>query len=469
MKVCMICEGSYPYVRGGVSSWVQMLVRALPQIEFELLTLIADRQQAGDFKYELPENVTAINEIYLVDDDLVHSKKSRIHLTTKQRSAFYSFIMGKNENWPEIFDYFAKNDVSLNQFLMGPVFLDTVKEYYNQHYSRLPFTDFLWAYRSMMLPLFTMLKSMPPDADIFHSMSTGYSGVMASMAKHIHKKPLMITEHGIYTREREEDIIRSTAFAGEHKDLWIQHFYKMSTCAYNSADIIASLFAAARNLQVELGCPPEKTIVIPNGVIPNRFDDAPGKDADDTFINVGIIARISPIKDIKTLINSFSIAKDEVPNLRLYIMGGVEDDDRPYQDECFALVDTLGVEDIIFTGNIDPKDYIRKMDMIILTSISEGQPISLLEAMSAERPCIATKVGNCDEILLGSGPDAQPCGIIAPVMNVEKISDAIITLAKDDDLRRLYGQRGKQRVNEIYRLDQVVTTYEGLYNKLYDR
>ena len=459
-----MCEGSYPYVTGGVSSWAQMLMTSLPDIEFEVFTVVVDRDHGGLFKYKMPPNLTAITETYLQDSDFIRYGK-KLRLNPKQKEAFRSFVMGTDVDWATLFEFFNRTDVSVNSLLLGRDLLDIIHEFYDENYSRLPFTDFLWTYRSMMLPICTLLKNKIPKADVYHSASTGYCGVIACMAKYIYNKPAMITEHGIYTREREEDIIRSGFFEGPYKDMWIQHFYKLSECAYQYSDKVISLFEQARSLQIELGCNPAKTLVVPNGVQPDRFDPYPPEYHEG--INLGIIARISAIKDIKTLINSFAAAKEEVPNLNLYIMGGYEEDDVNYYEECLELTKTLGIDSVYFTGNVNINEYMPRMDMIILTSISEGQPISVLEAMSAGLPCIATRVGNCDEMLLGSTSAEGQCGIITPIMSVEYISKAIIELALDAKKRKRFGEVARKRVEEKYPLNLVIERYNNLYKGLY--
>ena len=73
-----------------------------------------------------------------------------------------------------------------------------------------------------------------------------------------------MSEHGIYTREREEEILKANWVGGVYKNIWIDQFRKMSYLAYNRADIVTSLYGHARELQLELGCPEEKTYIVPN-------------------------------------------------------------------------------------------------------------------------------------------------------------------------------------------------------------
>ena len=84
---------------------------------------------------------------------------------------------------------------------MGEDFLNIVREYYDMNYSQLVFSDFLWTMRSVYLPLLFALKMELPKADLYHCLSTGYAGVLGSMAKVMYGSRLMISEHGIYTRE----------------------------------------------------------------------------------------------------------------------------------------------------------------------------------------------------------------------------------------------------------------------------
>ena len=77
----------------------------------------------------------------------------------------------------------------------------------------------------------------------------------------------------------------------------------MSKFAYNTADKVTSLYEHARQLQIELGCPKEKTIVTPNGIDGSIYENIVRKDPDDKFFNIGAILRVTPIKDVKTLLS----------------------------------------------------------------------------------------------------------------------------------------------------------------------
>lgn len=116
-------------------------------------------------------------------------------------------------------------------------------------------------------------------------------------------------------------------------------------------------------------------MVTPNGIQEERFRNLPGKTKEDEGrINIGAVLRVTPIKDVKTMIQAFGFAWEREPSLKLWIMGPWEED-QEYAKECFELVETLGLKDVVFTGRIDVREYLGRMDMTILTSISEGQPL----------------------------------------------------------------------------------------------
>src|SRR5690606_25119411 len=125
-------------------------------------------------------------------------------------------------------------------------------------YPLVPFTEMFWTVRSMILPLFLTIREDIPRADVYHSVSTGYAGVIGALGKILYNRPFLLTEHGIYSREREEEIIKADWVKGYFKDLWIQYFYRLSSCAYDHADRVTTLFNRNREIEIELGCDPNK-------------------------------------------------------------------------------------------------------------------------------------------------------------------------------------------------------------------
>lgn len=464
MRVCIVAEGCYPFVVGGVSSWIHSMIRLFPKTEFVILAIAANRSLRGKYAYELPENVSEVYELYLQDVDWSKKNRRRHRLNKEQYRALRSLILDQDVQWNILFDLFQKNDISLNDLLMGEDFLLAVTDCYNLKYSQLVFSDFLWTMRSIYLPLFITLQMELPKADLYHCVATGYAGVLGSMAKHIYGSRLLVSEHGIYTREREEELIKAKWVNGIYKNIWIDQFRKMSKLAYQESSLVTSLFEQERQLQIELGCPPEKTAVTPNGIrVENLQNIAKKQPEDEVKINIGAVLRVTPIKDVKTMIQAFAFAKAKEPRLKLWIMGPW-DEDEEYAKECFELSETLGLsEDIEFTGRINIKDYLGRMDMTILTSVSEGQPLTILESYAAHKPVIATDVGNCHGLIYGESDDFGPAGMITHIMNVEEIAKAMVEMAQKKEMRLAMGENGYRRVMAKYRVEYMQKTYWEIY------
>lgn len=472
MKICMIAEGCYPYVVGGVSSWIHSFIKSFPNQEFVVVAIVSDRKISGKFVYDLPENVSEVREVYLQDVDWAvekqgHFKKKRFRLNKKERKALLSLLVGKDVQWDILFKLIRKPGLSLNNLLMGEDFLDATKKVYRMNYANVIFSDFLWTLRSIYLPLFLVMQTDMPQADLYHCVATGYSGVLGAMgvAKYP-KSRLLISEHGIYTREREEELIKAKWVQGVYKNIWIDQFKKMSRLAYDKATTVTSLFEHARELQIELGCAAEKTVVTPNGVDPSRFADIPGKlPEDEKYCNIGAVLRVTPIKDVKTMIRSFALAKKRCPNLKLWLMGPT-DEDAEYAQQCFEMVDAMSIEDVVFTGRVNVTEYLGRMDLTILTSISEGQPLTILEGYAAHKPVIATDVGNCRGLIYGETDDYGAAGILTHIMNTEEIADAMVSMGLHKTMREEMGEIGYRRLMNKYKLDDMKRTYYKIYQQL---
>lgn len=467
MKVCIVAEGCYPYVVGGVSSWIHSMINAFPNIEFVILALIVDRQYSGKFAYELPKNVTQVCEAYL--DDVDWGKRKFFHndrLNQTEYRALRSLVMGADVDWDTLFALFGRKDISIDDILMGEDFLKIVRETYDLQYPQTVFSDFLWTMRSIYRPLFLVLQTQVPEADIYHCVATGYAGVLGSKARFLYHCGLMISEHGIYTREREEELIKAKWVEGIYKNIWIEQFRKMSRLGYERADIVTCLFRRAKELQVDLGCPREKIRVTPNGIKVQNFQNLPGKPEEDKcYVDIGAVLRVTPIKDVKTMIRAFGFAKEKLPSLRLWIMGPAEEDPE-YAQECYDLVETMEIVDVFFTGRVNVREYLGKMDFTILTSISEGQPLTILESFAAKKPVVATDVGNCRELIYGPDDFFGDAGILTHIMNVQEISKAMLDLAKNARMREEMGENGYKRAVNQYTIEQMQETYSNLYQEV---
>lgn len=469
MKICLIAEGSYPYVTGGVSTWIHSLIQEMQEHEFIIYAIGAETKQKGKFKYTLPPNLVEIKEVFL-DEYTFEEKKwgKRYNLTDAERDTLIALVSGSSQvKWDELFDLIRSEQFSnVGEFLSSKDYFDLVEHLGKNEYSQVPFTELFWTVSSMILPLFSTLRHEIPEADVYHAVSTGYAGVIGALAKHIHKKALLLTEHGIYSREREEEIIKADWVKGYFKDLWITYFYTLSDAIYTMSDQVITLFNRNKEIEVELGCAEEKIRIIPNGVDIENYQVLNTEKKEDGIIRIGAIVRIVPIKDIKTMIQSFALVEKELQNVALYIMGPIEEDPS-YYEECMQMVEALGVNSIYFTGMVQIKDYLGMMDFLMLTSISEGQPLAILEGLASSKPFVCTNVGGCKELINGGTDDSYGnAGFIAPVMHYEEIANFVIELCKDKNLREQMGRNGFERVKNEYKRSAFIESYRELYQSL---
>ena len=403
MRICLILEGCYPYVFGGVSTWMHQYINEMKEHEFVLWVIGANGKDRGKFVYELPENVVEIHEVFL--DDALRLKDSgrmRHTFTEKERNSLKELMLCTRPDWEVLFHLY--HDLKLNpmSFLKSEEFLNILTECCIKDYPYTPFADAFHTMRSMLLPVLYLMGSEVPQADVYHAICTGYGGLLACLGGYVHKKKVLLTEHGIYTREREEEIIRAKWVQSAFKRQWISFFYMLSDIIYKRAFSVSALFTNAMLAQIQMGCAKEKCRVIENGINYERLSPIPLKE-EDGWVDIGAVVRLAPIKDIKTMIYAFYELCKRRDHVRLHIMGGVDDEE--YAQECYTLVEQLHLGNVIFTGRVDIISYMEKLDFTILTSISEGQPLSVLESFAARRPCVTTDVGCCRELLEGNQED----------------------------------------------------------------
>ncbi len=463
--ICLILEGAYPYIAGGVSSWVQQLLTVMDGYRFKILTIMASKDQETELKYTFPPNVIEFRTIYLFDFlDMDRSSKRKIRISEEERAELDKFIFFDSSiDWKRITQLVcdpAKIGNTID-FLMSELFFDELSKLYLTKYSDEGFTIFFWTFRSMLATLISVMQQSLPEADVYHAISTGYAGLLGLIAKYTYKKPFVLTEHGVYAREREEEILKADWVQGIYKKLWIDYFYFLSRGAYDTCDVAIALYQHNSDIQKSLGVDEERAYVIPNGV---DFEGFPQHKEPHEGMNIGAILRVVPIKDVKTLIKAFSYVYEKYKDTKLYIIGPDEEEEE-YARECRELVTELDLNDvIIFTGRVNIKEYMPILDVIVLTSISEAQPLVILESYACATPVVASDVGSCRELVEGVGDGFGNGGIITKPVSPRETADAIIQLYENPELRRQYGLNGLERVKVIYRRQAVFEAYDEIYN-----
>jgi glycosyltransferase involved in cell wall biosynthesis len=175
-------------------------------------------------------------------------------------------------------------------------------------------------------------------------------------------------------------------------------------------------------------------------------------------IAIGCVARLVPVKDHAALIRAFRPVREACPDAKLVLVG-----DGPSREEIVALSSAQGVgEHVIVAGaRTDGANYHHLFDISVLASRSEGFPNSLVEAMAAARPVVATAVGgNVDAVVDGE------TGRLVPAGAVEARAAALLELARSPELRARFGRAGHTRALQEYRADRAIATLEAMYDDL---
>ncbi len=460
MTVGIVVEGTYPYVTGGVSTWLHVLMSNLSDIEFHLYHLKPDSKERKP-EYDIPSNVTLIKEIDIFSE--VEWKLRRKAPERVVEDIFYLITM--ESDIVEVAEGLMKilmNVTGKNVYylLSSKAFWNVITEVYRRFFKTKGFTEFYWMMRNLLTPFINSFQFLPEKDDIFHSVTTGYASLTAIAGKFHYGSPLIITEHGIYHREREKEILSSRFIPEEYKKMWIGFFKTISALAYRSSDFLTTLFKKNQIFQKELKADESKMSIIPNGVDVEKFDLP--KEKHEGFV-VGFIGRVSKIKDVKTAIKAIKVAKDDIKDLKFLVIG--PKDEEEYYDECQMLVELMDLGDTVeFLGPQNVLEYYPKIDVLLLSSVSEGQPLVILEAMASGTPVVATDVGACREMV---EDELGRSGFIVPPKDYIGIAKALIKLYEDKELWNEFSKNGKRVVREKYRLDQMIKRYKELYMKAF--
>lgn len=485
--VCLIVEGTYPFVTGGVSAWVDQLIRALPDLSFAILHIAATEEARPPMAYPLPANVIEMTVVGIHGG--VESLPSGVRLapeTWETVRAFHdTMIDGRGADLGGLLRVLAptpESGPSPHDFIHDKPSWNVVRGLYEARAPSVSFIDYFWTYRFTHLPIFRLMRTQVPKARVYHTVSTGWAGLAAAIVRARSGRPMLLTEHGIYARERRMEIDQAewiyaqreapmslSLGAGFFKELWVRLFARLSALTYAHADLIVTIFEGNRRAQIQDGADPQRTVVIPNGIDVERFASLGRESAAPGSFRVGLIGRVVPIKDVKTFIRAVRILAEAAPGTTAKVVGPT-DEDPEYVAECRALVASLGLQERIeFTGRADVQQHYQRLDALVLTSVSEGLPLVVLEAAAAGIPVVASDVGACRELLEGRTADDRalgPSGLVTGIADPGDTAGALLTLARDPALREEMGQAGRARVCAHYQEADLVRRYREIYDRL---
>jgi glycosyltransferase involved in cell wall biosynthesis len=487
--VCLILEGTYPYVRGGVSSWVHQIIKGLPELSFSLVFIggAPDRYQGRS--YELPPNVVHLEELFLAAPppaelvEYVPGDPDLFAASHALHEAFRRGVPADDQVLARVVRFLVEAPGRCQRdFLHSErAWREIVRRYESSAPTR-SFLEYFWTIRSMHAPLFSLARAAArlPTASVYHVISTGFAGFLAMLLRRRRGRPLLLTEHGIYTKERRIEVLQAQWIfdddrlgpdadevgVGVFRQLWIRFFEQLGRMTYEAADAIVALYEGNRARQIADGAPPERTLVLPNGIAVERFARLRAQRPAVPPMVFALIGRVVPIKDIKTFLRAARLVCSEVPEAEAWIVGP-EDEDPPYAEECHELVVSLGLErQVGFLGFKRMEEVLPRIGLNVLTSISEAQPLVVLEGFAAGIPAVATDVGCCRELIEGRTPADRALGHAGAVVGIadpEATARAILGLLRDPARWSAAQRAAIARVEQSYTEPLMLDRYRALY------
>ena len=489
--VALLLEGTFPYVSGGVSSWINQIIRAYPQTRFAIVFLGSRRSDYSGFKYELPANVVHFEEHYLYDQLGTHQQPAR-RAGNAQAFALVQQLLDSllsGDKAQAMVDFRAVvrqmqpgGTLLIEDFLYSERAWNLLCDIYREHCTDPSFVDFFWTVRIMFQPLWMLARVAQQmiDVRVVHCASTGYAGFLGALMEQTRGTPLVLSEHGIYTKERKIDLFKSEWIRDNRnvfqrdptelsffRQMWIYFFEWLGRYCYASAQPIIALYEANRQRQIADGAAPERTLNIPNGIALSRFAPLRALRPATPPPVLCLIGRVVPIKDVKTFIRAMRRVVNRLPQAEGWIAGPTEED-MAYAEECHNLVRSLGLQDRVrFLGFQRVEDLMPRIGLVVLSSISEALPLVLLEGYAAGVPAVSTDVGSCRQLIEGLDAADQALGHsgkVVPIADPQQLADAALSLLQDGAAWTAASAAAIARVERYYTDTLMFQRYQAVYD-----
>lgn len=482
VKISFTSEGTYPYVTGGVSVWADILINKMKDIDFILIPILMTPYIK--IKYQLPPNVVRMIKIPLwgseEPSEFVHSDKfSRIYVrklkTLRQKEAInrvvelllsiLDFIFHKREDYESLgeimvkfYDFFQEYDYheAFRSDIVWNAYVEKMKEIYREREIAIPsIYDMIESLR-FLFRFFIVMLAPVPDCDIFHSTAAAFCGIPCVIGKLKHGSKFVLTEHGIYTREQYLYASRE-GIPYRTKEFLLGLIGMIVKMNYYYADVISPVCNYNKRWELEWGAKEDKIKTIYNGIDVLRFKKMDVVRSERP--TAVMVARIDPLKDIETFIHTCHLVRKEVPDVFFKLYGPYVDE--VYYKKCSDLVDELNLRDNFeFAGKTDrPEIAYNEGDVVVLTSISEAFPFTVIEAMACEKVVVSSDVGGTKEVLEGFGFVVKP-------KDYQKFAEYIIRALKNKDEAEQMGVAARERILLGFTIEDLVENYSNLYFSL---
>nr|WP_237686609.1 GT4 family glycosyltransferase PelF [Arthrobacter jiangjiafuii] len=477
VKVALITEGTYPIVTGGVSTWCDQLLNGLPDYTFDVVALTGSGVSKA--VWEVPPNVRAVRMIPVwgaTASPLRPGPRRRKWIDTTQDALveLWDAALGPDGDDPvgrtsnALLQLVGISDrVGLAHSLAARGSVAPILNAWSRHSPAAGDTPMSVADAVMAAGIvdraLALIDHHLGEVDVIHASSNGPSSLVALAHSWRHGTPILLTEHGVYLRERYLALhganlswpVRRTVTAFLRRLCQVVHVH---------AHLVLPVNQFNARWERRLGALPSRIHTISNGVDPAKFPPVTSEPAVPTISFVG---RIDPLKDLETLISAFALVRERVPAAQLRIFGPTPAENAAYKALLVALAQTLGVADAVHWEGPSKgsRPAIQAGHVVALSSVSEGLPFTLIESMMCGRATVNTDVGGVSECL----DEQQSTGMLVAARDHVAFAEACVTLLCDHELRASMGAAARQRALTEFTLERCLTQYREAYAAAYAR
>ncbi|MFF5371663.1 DUF3492 domain-containing protein [Streptomyces sp. NPDC013187] len=510
MRIGLLTEGGYPYVSGDARLWCDRLVRGLAQHEFDVYALSRSEHQEDEGWVPLSPNVRRVRTTPLwtaEDDEVVLGRRARRRFTehfgelaavlcggpggaspaaggvpnsaglsgsapTLEADRFANALYGLAE--------LAREEGGLAGALRSEAAVRTLERacrapgaHRAAREARVP--DLLTVTAHLERALRPLSLDWYEDdglgaVDLCHAASGGTAVLPGLLARHFTGVPLMVTEYGVRLRTHyltapdAPPAVRSllAAFQG-----------RLAAEAYGRAEVVTAGNTHTRRWQERCGADRQKLRTVYPGMEARPFAEV-GESPDcadpDTLVWVG---RVEPAKDLVSLLHAVAEVRKQEPRTRLRVVGApAGPEGAAYLGHCRTLAAQLfpdeaegphadGDNPVSFEEIGGPElpsvaDAHASGAVTVLSSVVEGFPVGLVEAMLCGRATVSTDVGAVVEVIGGTG-------LVVPPRNPRALADACVALLRDPQRRARLGAAARARALELFTVEQSIEAFHGIY------
>ncbi|MFG3408152.1 DUF3492 domain-containing protein [Streptomyces sp. NPDC048142] len=521
MRIGLLTDGGYPYATGESGPWCDRLVRGLPQHEFDLFALSRSAHQEGQGWVRLPQQVGRVRTapLWTPEDGTPRGGGERGLLARLVTGGEQSYGRRDRTRFAEHLSALAAAICTPDEAGTGPgtgpgaeLFADGLHGLAELARERGGLRLALRSettvrileaasrargtgrtVRSATLPdhlafaaeLERALRPLSLDwydqeglgaVDLCHAASGGAAALPGLLAKRFFGVPLLVTEHGVPLRAHFL-AASGTPYGAPVRALLAGFHRRLAAEVYRQAAIVTPGNTHVRRWQQRCGADPARQRTVYPGMAAERFgpvgeDDDAGGPA--TLVWVG---RIEPAKDLIALLHAFAEVHRAEPDARLRIFGAPApgEEGAAHLAHCRALAAQLfpdeatgahteGSSPVTFEEIGGPEapglaEAYGAGGVVVLSSVVEGFPVSLVEAMFCGRATVSTDVGAVVEVIGGTG-------LVVPPRNPKALADACLALLRDPERRARLGAAARARALELFTVEQNLAAFRGIYLEL---